>query len=120
MKFLTLMAMFVLALCLTHTTAYAQQYPQEPPSPTPQAQQPMDQDQTTQAPTTTQPQVFMGKIVKEEGSLALKDEATSNVYKIDNEDLAKEYVGKSVRVTGTLDSTSNTIHVTNIEAPSKM
>ena len=35
---------------------------------------------------------------------------------LDDQDGAKKYEGKQVTVTGTLDTASNTIHVTNIQA----
>ncbi len=87
------------------------------------AQQPQDSQpqaaQSQPAESQQQPQTFMGKIVKSQGSFVLKDDASNAMYKLDNEDQAKQYVGKSVKVTGTLDPSTNTIHVTNIEVPAK-
>jgi len=77
--------------------------------------------QSGQSPSSAQsaqaqPQTFSGKIVKSKGGgLALKDEATNTTYKLDNEDQAKQYTGKSVKVTGTVEPATNTIHVANIE-----
>jgi hypothetical protein len=62
-------------------------------------------------------QIFVGKIAKSKGDVVLKDDA-GTAYKLDNTDQAKSFVGKSVKVTGTLDTATNTIHVTNIESPS--
>lgn len=36
---------------------------------------------------------------------------------LDDQENAKKYEGKQVKVTGTFDTGSNTIHVTNIQAP---
>jgi NOL1/NOP2/fmu family ribosome biogenesis protein len=66
-----------------------------------------------------QTQTFMGKISKENGSLVLKDKATNASYKLDNEEQARQFEGKDVKVTGTLDPATNTVHVTNIEIASK-
>lgn len=134
MKFLTLprlLLVLALATSLAVMSLYAQQDPaaQTPPATQPQEQQqtpppdqqsqPMSQDQTSQSPAAQQPQMFSGKIVKSHGTVVLRDEATSTDYKLDNEDQAKQYMGKNVRVTGTLDPSTNTIHVTNIEMSPK-
>jgi len=73
------------------------------------------QSQSSAQSAQPQPQTFTGKIVKSKGGLALKDEASNTTYKLDNEDQAKQYAGKSVKVTGTMDTATNTIHVANIE-----
>ena len=88
---------------------------------TPDAQQP-----TTSAPTAAQPQSndmqaqeakpFSGTIVKEKGKLVLKDTATNTSYQLDDQDKAKQFEGKSVKVTGKLNANGNVIHVENIEA----
>lgn len=52
--------------------------------------------------------------VKEMGGnyvLAVKNE----VYKLDNQTLPEKFAGESVKVTGTLDTKTSTIHVTSIE-----
>lgn len=80
------------------------------------AQQPGAQQQT-------QPQnkTFTGKVLKlEGGQYALVTGQTPEGklagHFLDNADQAKNYEGKQVTVTGTLDVASNTIHVTNIQA----
>jgi hypothetical protein len=45
----------------------------------------------------------------------LTDSATNTSYKLDDSSKAKSYDGKDVKVTGTLDSSSNTIHVQSID-----
>jgi hypothetical protein len=90
-----------------------------------QGQQPASQDPAAQSQPSTSPQsaqnqasqIFVGKIAKSNGDLVFKDAAGTS-YKLDNTVQAKPFVGKSVKVTGTLDAPTNTIHVTNIEGPS--
>jgi hypothetical protein len=60
-------------------------------------------------------QTFNGKITKSGGKYVLKDTATQTTYTLDDQDRAKQYDGKTVKVTGKLDSSSNTIRVASIE-----
>jgi len=60
-------------------------------------------------------QTFTGKIVKADGNFVLQDQTSNATYQLDNQDQAKSYEGKNVKVTGTLDSSSKTIHVSAIE-----
>jgi len=60
-------------------------------------------------------QTFNGKITKSGGKFVLKDAATQTTYTLDDQDRAKQYEGKTVKVTGKLDSSSNTIRVASIE-----
>jgi hypothetical protein len=48
----------------------------------------------------------------------LQDDTNKTSYKLDNAKQAKKFSGKNVKVTGTLDSASNTIHVTDVELTS--
>ena len=61
---------------------------------------------------------FNGTIVKEKGKLVLKDTAAKVSYQLDDQEKAKEFEGKQVKVTGKLDLNTNLIHVENIEAAS--
>jgi uncharacterized protein DUF5818 len=91
-----------------------------------QGQQEGSQDPAAQPPTSTsqqsaesQPsQIFVGKVAKSRaGDFLLKGDAGMS-YKLDNTDQVEPFLGKSVAITGTLDVTTNTIHITKIEAPS--
>jgi Protein of unknown function (DUF5818) len=116
MKSLTLLkvlGLLALLVSLAGIPLYGQQG-QQPGSDNPSAQ---SQPSTAQSAQGQQPQTFMGKIARSKGELVLTDDSGTS-YKLDNADQAKQFVGKSVKVTGTLDTGSNTIHVTNIEAPS--
>jgi hypothetical protein len=71
-----------------------------------------------------QSQTFVGTIGKSHGQEVLKSGyATGNpksksTYKLDDQEKAKQYSGKNVKVTGTLDSSTNTIHVSDIQPAS--
>lgn len=82
------------------------------------SQDPAQSQAQPAAPSQQQTQTFSGKITQSKSDLVLKDEATNAIYKLDNPDQAQQYVGKKVKVTGTLDPSSNTIHVSNIEMAS--
>ncbi|HVB36319.1 MAG TPA: DUF5818 domain-containing protein [Candidatus Acidoferrales bacterium] len=70
------------------------------------------QQQTQQQAT----QKFQGTIVKVKGKYILQDKASGATYQLDNQDKAKEFAGKDVQVSGTLDPSTNTIEVADIEA----
>ena len=55
-----------------------------------------------------------GKIMKSGNDLVLKDSSTGNSYKIENADQVKQYVGKDVRVVGSVDTSANTIRISRI------
>ena len=64
---------------------------------------------------------FTGKIQKlQSGRYALITGQTAEGklagHFLDDEESAKKYEGKQVKITGTFDTASNTIHITNIEA----
>jgi len=106
-----------LCACTTALPAQSQAAP-------PQEQQP---PQTQQAPQTQQPddqqqsKTYSGKIMKlQNGNYALitgqTPQGQAAGHFLDNQEEAKKYEGKEVKVTGTLEMASNTIHVTKIEA----
>lgn len=100
----SILAVLVLALALVSVPfhANAQQDPAQPTQPTAtEAQQ--------------QSQSFSGTIVKAGDDFVLRDEAGKTTYKLDNAEQAKQYEGKNVKVTGTMDPMTNTIHVERIE-----
>ncbi len=126
---LRLVGLLTLLICVVGIPLYGQQA-QQPATQEPTAQEPAAQQPATQEPTAPSPdsmsqesnqsqptQMFMGKIAKSKGDLVLKGDAGTS-YKLDNPDQAKQWVGKKVKVTGKLDTATNTIHVANIEAPS--
>jgi hypothetical protein len=88
----------------------------DPRTAQPSQSQPATPD-TQAAPSSTQQgaKEFTGTIVKEKGALMLKDSASNVSYKVDDDSKVKEYEGKQVKVTGTLDSSTNVIHVDSIQ-----
>lgn len=79
------------------------------------------QDQSQQQQTEQQSKTFAGKILKlQDGNYALVTGQTTDGHPaghfLDNQEEAKKYEGKQVKVTGTLEATNNMIHVTKIEA----
>jgi hypothetical protein len=77
------------------------QKPQPVPQPLPQEQQPA-------APT------FMGTIIKDGARYVLKV-SNNSAYQLDDQDRAKPYEGKQVRIAGTLNADGQSLHITSIE-----
>jgi hypothetical protein len=69
------------------------------------------QDSQPQQPTA---QSFTGTIAKNSGKYVLKV-AEGIAYQIDDQEKAKGYEGKQVKIAGSLDAKSNVLHVTSIE-----
>jgi hypothetical protein len=57
---------------------------------------------------------FEGKIAKSGDKLVLQDSSTQTAYQLDDQSKAKQYEGKSVKVTATMDPNTNTLHVVDI------
>jgi hypothetical protein len=97
------------------------QKPQPVPQPLPAAdrdtQRPDSQPAPTQvAPPQQQPplQTFVGTIVKD-GSRYVLQASGKNVYPLDDQDKARQYEGKQVRIAGILDAHENSLHIASIE-----
>ena len=92
-------------------TNYAgQTVPKLPPSQQPA--QPVNSQAQPQPPSA---QILTGTIVRDGSSYILKASSNSNVYQLDDQERAKQYEGKQVRIEGTLDANGNSFHVTSIE-----
>jgi hypothetical protein len=78
----------------------------------PDAKRPPEKGQTEQ----NSRRVTVGKIVKSSDSkyVYVLVDVTGAVYQLDDQTTAKKFVGKIVKVSGTVDEASNTIHVTDI------
>jgi lipopolysaccharide export system protein LptA len=100
------MLTLLLSLMAIPGGAWAQQESQ------PQAQAPAEQ---TAAPNAQPTQTFTGKLVRSKGSVVLKSDSNNTAYAVDNGAQAKAYLGKNVKITGTLDPATNMIHVSDIE-----
>jgi hypothetical protein len=105
-----------------------QERPHQAPTP-----EPSPDTQPAQNPTPSQPrqpgpstnnsenpkqsstaQAFVGTINKQGDNFLLKVSETIS-YKLDNQQEVQQYEGKRVRVTGTLDSSANLVHVDKVE-----
>jgi hypothetical protein len=80
----------------------------------PQAQAQQSQDSMQQDDS----KAFTGTIMKQGNKLVLRDASANINYKVDDEDKVKDYIGKQVKITGTLDTSTNVIHVDSIEVVS--
>ena len=128
-KLFTAVATLALALALS-----AVSFAQQDQSAQPGAQPPTSDTQNTQQPTAdqqgaqpqtsapdqdssnsmqaNQPSSFSGTVVKAGGKYVLKTSDMS--YQLDDQMKAKKYVGQQVKVSGSLDSNTSTIHVSDI------
>lgn len=82
-----------------------------------QDQQPQQQDPAAQQQSQSDQQVT-GKIEKSNDGKYVLVESSGTTYQLDDQDSAKKYEGKKVMVTGSVDSSGSTIHVTRI-SPAK-
>jgi hypothetical protein len=103
------LALILAAALCAFTPGLAAQSRDTPPK---QGEQQQDKQQN---------KTFSGKIAKlQNGQYALitgqTPEGKVTGHFLDDQDGAKKYEGKQVTVTGTFDTASNTIHVTNIQA----
>jgi len=74
-----------------------------------QQQQPVDTQNQQQAART-----FEGKIAKAGSKLVLQEASTQTAYQLDDQDKAKQFAGKNVKVMATVDPSSNTLHIVDI------
>jgi Protein of unknown function (DUF5818) len=89
--------------------------PQPLPSERPDPQQkpaPTDPQGKEAQPAT---QSFTGTIMKDGGKLVLKT-SDNAVYQIDDQETAKSYEGKRVKISGTLDAKTNMLHILAIDS----
>lgn len=121
-------AIVALATALV-SISFAQTAPAQPQDPTaqapsspvgPSAKRPPDEAQKPSEGESAVPassakiRPFMGTVVREQSGYFLR--AGDLEYKLDDQTEARRYQGRSVKVTGTLEKQSNTIHVQKIEA----
>ena len=88
-----------------------------------QAQSTQDQTGATQrqeqAADTQSARAFQGKIKKSGDKLVLQDSATSQAYVLDDQDKAKQFEGKKVKVIATMDPNTSMLHVVDITSAEK-
>lgn len=59
-------------------------------------------------------QAFTGHIAQTDGKYVLVDDGQRATFQLDDQEKAKPFDGKNVKVTGSLDTATNTIHVAEI------
>jgi hypothetical protein len=74
------------------------------------------QQQTDATNTQQSARSFDGKIQKSGGKLVLQESSTQTAYQLDDQDKAKQFEGKNVKVMATVDPNTNTLHVVDITA----
>ena len=86
---------------------------------TPQNDVAAAQQQPAQQPdspgSASEAKTFSGKIVKDGDKLVLTDADGKTTYQIDDQQKAKAFLNKSVKVTGILDASTGIIRVSAIE-----
>src|SRR6266567_6761987 len=65
--------------------------------------------------TQSQAETFFGTILRNGDNFVLSDSATKSKYMLDNAKMASRYEGIAVKVTGSLDTANNLIHVEAIQ-----
>jgi hypothetical protein len=104
---------------------FAQQSEKAVPTPEPRQEQQVPSTPTAASPQASgmqaapdaAAQTFTGTVVKVGEKYVLR--TTDNMtYQLDDQEKAKDYEGKQVKVTGGLDAKGKLIHVQNVEAAS--
>lgn len=71
--------------------------------------------QSAQPDNERKTKTFSGTILKDGDRFILSDKASKLFYTLDDAEKASKFEGKKVKVVGTIDVASNTIHVQDIE-----
>lgn len=70
---------------------------------------------SAQQQTGQKTKTFSGTVIKDGDKFILSDRASKIYYVLDDAEKASKFEGKKVKVTGTVDVASNTIHVDIIQ-----
>jgi hypothetical protein len=87
---------------------------QTPATQDPASAQSQPQQTQTDAQNQQATRAFEGKIAKSGDKLVLQESSTQTAYQLDDQDKAKAFQGKNVKVTATMDPNTNTLHVVDI------
>jgi len=109
---LPVMALSV-ALCFASQPTLAQSASGSSPN-TAAQQQPLQPDDQN-AVSTPSAKTFNGTIVKSGNKLVLTAADSKTTYQLDDQQKAKDFLNKSVKVTGVLDASTGTIRVSAID-----
>jgi Protein of unknown function (DUF5818) len=87
---------------------------QEGPADTPRQQPAQDAKAPAQEKQEPAAQTLNGTVIKLGNKYVLKT-TDKQTYELDDQGRAREYEGKQVKIVGSLDRTTNVIHITSIE-----
>lgn len=62
---------------------------------------------------------FDGRIIRAGNAVVFLERSTRTSYRLDDQQKAKQFVGRDVEVTATIDPATNTLHVIDIIAPNQ-
>jgi hypothetical protein len=99
-------------LCLAGSSAIAQSSPSPNQDATAQ-QEPAGQPDAPDA--ASEAKMFTGKIMKTGDRLVLSDPESKTTYQLDDQQKARKFVNKNVKVIGVLDASTGVIRVSAIE-----
>jgi hypothetical protein len=71
--------------------------------------------QQPQSVDTQSARSFQGKILKSGDKFVLRDSVTKQAYQLDDQNKAKQFLGRWVKVTASTDPDTNMLHVVDIE-----
>jgi len=70
--------------------------------------------QQTNASSQQSAQTFQGKIARADEQLVFWDPSSQTAYQVDDQSKVAPYEGKNVKLTGTVDTKTNTLHVVDV------
>ena len=72
------------------------------------------QQQQVDAQSQQSARAFEGRISKAGDKLVLQESSTQTAYQLDDQDKAKKFEGKNVKIMATMDAATSTLHVVDI------
>jgi hypothetical protein len=75
--------------------------------------------QQTNASSQQSAQTFQGKIARADEQLVFWDPSSQTAYQVDDQSKVAPYEGKNVKLTGTVDTKTNTLHVVDVAPAGK-
>ena len=114
-KMLLILAGLATAIAVQPAVAQSSSPTQQDPASPSSATQSTPQSASPSMIGGMESQTFTGKVTKSGSKYVLKDDATRTSYTLDDQERAKQFEGKTVKVNGKLDAASNTIVVASIE-----
>ena len=75
--------------------------------------------QQTNASSQQSAQAFQGKIARADEQLVFWDPSSQTAYQVDDQSKVAPYEGKNVKLTGTVDTKTNTLHVVDVAPAGK-